>query len=346
MEKEQEKKLDSAESTPETDDLTKTLIQDEYQEKPETEQPAESATKKAKKKDRKSTQHKRFQSSAHSNAELEEELSAPEEDLDRDVQKLENANASLPDEEIILQKRQTSAPSSHRKQRRHWYGIPVGMLVLCLAAVGLFFIFQQAYQYLYSAITDDTKEREYDTFISTVVMMDPEPFENIAAANNATILETAIWQTVFNQITGSQNFDEYARMIISANEVSTTAVSLFGVNCILIPTDIDLSAGGIGTEAGTPETMIAYDSENHTYHVPLLATVGTYQPYVLSIDSKNRIDTLRVAYCIVADSSAQLPEDTKIVGDGMIVMKEMEYEISFDADLGQKYISAIRNVED
>lgn len=360
MEKEQDKKVSSGaeQNTPEpteVNDLTEKLIQNEFT--PSEEDTPESVEKSAKteKKDsrKKAAEAKKRRKdriaasrSIRSRAELDEELSAPEEDIDRDVQRIENANAAFPEEEIILQKRESVSTAGRWKQRRHWYGLPVGLLVLCLAAVGLVFVCQQAYLYIYNAVTDDTKEREYDAFISTVVMMDPEPFENISAANNATILETAIWQTVFNSISGSQNFDEYARMILPENDVIATAVSLFGVNCILTPTDIDLSASGIGTEAGTPESTIAYDAESKTYHVPLLATVGTYQPYVLSIDSRNRVDTLRVAYCIIADSSTQLPEDAHIVGDGMIVIKEMEYEISYDHDLDQKYISAIRNIEE
>ena len=255
-------------------------------------------------------------------------------------------NAEL-DEDSILRRLapKKTVTGGKRKRKRHWYGVPVGTVVLCLAAVGLFFIGSQIYNFAYKIITDDSEERAYDSFISTVVMMDPAPFENIAAADNKLVLRTAIWQTVFNNISDNQNFDEYARIIIPEDQVSSMAMHLFGVNCNIVPTNIDVSNLGLSESEWIPETTIEYDELKAEYHVPLLATVGTYQPYTVSIKNTGNSKLLKVAYCIVPENSSNVPGDAETVGDGLLVVKYMEYEISYDSDLQKEYISAIRNVE-
>lgn len=255
-------------------------------------------------------------------------------------------NAEL-DEDSILRRLapKKTVTGGKRKRKRHWYGVPVGTVVLCLAAVGLFFIGSQIYNFAYKIITDDSEERAYDSFISTVVMMDPAPFENIAAADNKLVLRTAIWQTVFNNISDNQNFDEYARIIIPEDQVSSMAMHLFGVNCNIVPTNIDVSNLGLSESEWIPETTIEYDELKAEYHVPLLATVGTYQPYTVSIKNTGNSKLLKVAYCIVPENSSNVAGDAETVGDGLLVVKYMEYEISYDSDLQKEYISAIRNVE-
>ena len=329
-------------------DLTEQLIENDYQETEASEnssdQTPETVSVSAK---NKSTSPKKAKKKS-SPIPAEENTMAAEEDLDQAVQ---DAEEYFSEEDILQRKEPVSKDpfaEPRRKHRRHWYGIPVGVLVLCFSIVGVIYLGQQTWHFIYSAMTDDSKARNYDAFIATVVMMDPAPFENISAAENQTILQTAIWQTVFNEVSTSQNYDEHARLIISADDVSETAISLFGVGCILEPMDIPLTNTGISTEGDSLESTISYDPETNSYHVPLVGTVGSYQPYTVSISSRGTVDTLRVAYCVAMDSSSntsQLSEEIEIVGDNLIVVKYMEYEISIDKDLNAPYISAIRNVE-
>ncbi len=246
-----------------------------------------------------------------------------------------------------------------KKHRRRWYGVPMGTLVLCLALVGLIFIGIQAYQYIYSRVTDDSTERNYDTYLTPVVMLDPEPFESIDAADKETMLQAAIWKTVFENVANTTDYDENARMIFPGELVRSNAVKLFGVNCILTPTDIYLP--GSGKEEGTPEGTISYDEATDSYHVPLIGMVGTYQPYTISVRTKGDISTLKVAYCVSADNivstiptvsqSSQATDDNQdeiIQNDNgnLRVVKYLEYEISYDEDTQLQYISAIRVLED
>ena len=173
------------------------------------------------------------------------------------------------------------------------------------------------------------------------------------------MLQSAIWKTVFENVANTTDYDENARMIFPGELVRSNAVKLFGVNCILTPTDIYLP--GSGKEEGTPEGTISYDEATDSYHVPLIGMVGTYQPYTISVRTKGDISTLKVAYCVSADNivstiptvsqSSQATDDNQdeiIQNDNgnLRVVKYLEYEISYDEDTQLQYISAIRVLED
>lgn len=231
-----------------------------------------------------------------------------------------------------------------KKKRRKWYGIPVGVLVLSLALVGVIFLGTQVYQYVYRVATDDSAEREYDTFLSPVVMLDPEPFETIEAADKKMVLQAALWQTVFeNQGDAVAEYDEYGRMVLQEDKVNENAVRLFGVNCILTPMDIYLPHAGLAE--GSPEATIAYNASSGTYHVPMVSMPGSYRPYVESIKKKGGVEYLRVAYQTVTDQGGDNALVVESRGPETVDAKYMEYEISFDDATKLKYISAIREVE-
>ena len=288
-----------------------------------------------------------------------------EENLDEQLQFQESeVTVELPmDRELEEESRrngENTAPPA-KKHRRRWYGIPMGTLVLCLALVGLIFIGMQAYRYIYDKVTDDSTERTYDTYLTPVVMLDPEPFESLDAADKEMLLQAAVWKTVFENAASVNEYDDHARMIFSGELVRSNAVKLFGVNCILTPADIYLP--GSGAEEGMAEGTISYDEATDTYHVPLIGNVGTYQPYTVSVRNKGDVATLRVAYCVLADnvdstiptvsqtadSSPAAAEEEIIQTENetrLRVIKYLEYEISYDEDTQLQYISAIRSPEE
>ena len=275
---------------------------------------------------------------------LEENLLGTEDDLDSQLeQEEEEPAAQLPMDRDLQDDSAQEPEQTQKKHKRRWYGIPVGTLVLCFAVIGMTFVIMQGYRWAYSHITDDSAQRAYDTYLSPVVMLDPEPFESITAAEKTTVLEAAIWATVFDHLEEINSYDEQARLIVPADMVKDSALRLFGVGCILTPTDIYLPQTGL--EEGVPEATITYVEEEDAYHVPLIPTVGTYTPYTTSIRHVGNKEYLRVAYCILLDSTASVT-DMEVLGEGLGVVKYMEYEISYDEDMKMQYISAIRTVEE
>lgn len=234
------------------------------------------------------------------------------------------------------------APATTPKRRKHhWYGIPVGMIVVCLALVGAGWLCVQGYRAVYRYVTDDSAERAYDAFLTQVVMLDPEPFESINAADKNMILRAATWKTVDEVLAGtSYESDEQGRVVLAGEQLRTNAVQLFGVGCVLTDGDFTLSDD-------SDASVVWYDADHDQYHVPLLDVVGTYQPYTLRVQKKRDCTLLQVAYCVMVDVSTS-STDVQLVGadKNLAVVKTMEYELRHDDDTGMDYIAAIRVPDD
>ena len=235
-----------------------------------------------------------------------------------------------------------------KKKKRHHYGLPVGVLVILLAVVGLGFLGTQLYQYIYRVATDDSAERAYDTYLEPVVMLDPQPFESLEAADKKMLLQASVWLTVFENIGRADlQYDDAARIILPADLVNESAARLFGPDCVLEPADISVT-DMLGAEEGSPQATIQYVAEENAYHVPLPTNVGTYRPYTEKITRRGNTKYLRVAYRISFDYStngeivASRPEGQE---DANYTVKYMEYELAYDPETETEYISAIRAVE-
>lgn len=228
-----------------------------------------------------------------------------------------------------------------RRHKHHWYGIPVGMLVICFALIGAGWLCVQGYRYVYNFVTDDSAERAYDAFLMQVVMLDPEPFESLNAADKNMILRASTWKTVDEVLSGATyESDEQGRVILAGELVRTNAVKLFGVDCILPDGDFKLSDDD-------NSAVVSYDVGNDQYHVPLIDIVGTYQPYTISVRKKQDRTLLKVAYCVMVDSGTSSMEVELLGKDrNLAVVKYMEYELRHDSDTNMDYIAAIRAIDE
>lgn len=235
----------------------------------------------------------------------------------------------------------TPASTPPKRRKRHWYGIPVGTIVVCLALIGAGWLCVQGYRAVYRYVTDDSAERAYDTFLTQVVMLDPDPFESVNAADKNMIMRAATWKSVDEVLAGtSYESDEQGRVVLAGELVRTNAVTLFGVGCVLTDGDFALTDD-------SDASVVWYDADHDQYHVPLLDVVGTYQPYTLRIQKKHDYTLLQVAYCVMVDVSTSSTDVTLVGSDkNLAVVKTMEYELRHDDDTGMDYIAAIRVAAD
>ncbi len=248
----------------------------------------------------------------------------------------ENPFTLTEEEQRQIEEAQKNAPEHAHKH--HWYGVPVGTLVLCFALVGFAWLCTQVGQYIYGVVTDDSVERAYDTYLTPVVMFDPQPFESLSGADKSMIQRAAVWKTVFDKLDDIDEYDDQARWVCPADLVRQSAVELFGVSCLLTPETFTMKDYNSGTEV-----TVMYTDETDTYHIPLMEAVGTYQPYVVSKKSRNGATVLKVAYGVYVDMESVVDPDVEIVGNNLAVVKYMEYEIVRDRDTDLDYIKAIRN---
>ena len=287
-----------------------------------------------------------------------EQLDAPEQifvDLPRNREFGGQADI-LNDEDGTADDTTTLAKGGRRQQARlstKWtkkrvgkrrYGVFVGSVVLLLATVGLVVVFWSGFTWVQNLINDESGLIAYDNMIEAVVCLDPNPFENITAADPETVLMAAILAAEYES-GESGEYDDYALKVkrIPVGEVLSQATRLFGPNCNVRLQSIEDEFNSYTYEENTQEIL-----------APLYGNVGAYQPYTESSRRSGDSVLLRVGYISAANyGEANEQNEEGKTGGGKTrpqytadqVDKYMEYELKTDARTGQQYIFAIRELE-
>lgn len=240
------------------------------------------------------------------------------------------------EEEPILEKAEAEqlgevvlAAARPRRKRRK-YGIPMGIGVLALALVGVVFLAITIGQAISRSMNDDSKLREYDSFLAPVVMQDPAPFESIGSADPEFVMTASLWFAISQN--GAENynsFDAEGRSLIPLGDVTAACRDLFGPDCVLQP--------------ATPkeETFFTFDSEDNQFHVAPYSSQSSYTPYTEKERRSGGSVLLTVGYLSPADD--YLTDETK--ESKPKPAKYMEYELKTNSETGKLYIYAIRAVQ-
>lgn len=236
------------------------------------------------------------------------------------------------EEELLAEETEQEEESAPRRRRHHWYGVPVGVLVLLLALVGVGFIATTIGGTIYKAVTDDSKLREYDTFLAPVVMQDPQPFPSPDKADNEFVQNASLWKTITaNNGTNYANYDEQGRAIVPLGDVVDACHELFGPNCQLQP------------KTPAQETFYEYNSDANEFHVALFSAESNFEPYTESAKKQGDSVVLRVGYVSPSDawrtqvsSTVTKPNPTKY----------MEYVLKTDPATNKQYIYSVSAVQD
>jgi len=224
-----------------------------------------------------------------------------------------------------------AAPEPRVKSRgRHRYGIFVGSLVLLLALVGVGFLATAIGTKIHSAVTDDTKLRQYDQFLTVAVAQDPQPFSSPDKADSDFVLNASLWLTMTSDSAANYtDYDDAGRTIVPLGDVVDACRQLFGPDCQLQPKN------------PSEETFFEYDSQNAQFHVALYSLDSTYTPYTESAKKKDDMVVLRVGYVPPSDETrAQSGSVSSNVTPKPV--KYMEYDLKTDASTQKQYIYAVK----
>ena len=220
--------------------------------------------------------------------------------------------------------------SAHR--RHHRYGVPVGVMVLLLALVGVGFIATAIGQKIYSAATDDSQLRAYDTLLTYVVMQDPKPFVSPDKADENFVLNASLWKTITaNNGTNYTNYDDKGRIIVPLGDVVSSCHSLFGPDCQLQP------------KTPAEETFFEYNTDTNEFHVALYSSDSSFVPYTESAKQQGDSTVLRVGY--VSPSDAWRTQTTSTISAPKPT-KYMEYVLKTNATTNKQYIYAINAIKE
>lgn len=258
---------------------------------------------------------------------LPEDHEDPDEELlTKWSEKSEPAQQPVSSEELP-EELPESKPAVHRRGRRR-YGVAAGSLVLLFALAGVIFLVGALGRQIYSAATDDSGLRAYDTFLTPVVMQDPQPFASPDKAPDDFVLNASLWKAITaNNGTNYTDYDDAGKVLVPLGDVVQACRDLFGPSCQLQP------------KTPAQETFFTFNAEENKFHVALYSSDSTFTPYTVKADKQGDSIVLRVGYVSPGDtwrnqtsSTVSAPKPTKY----------MNYVLKTDSTSKKEYIYAVQ----
>ncbi len=260
-------------------------------------------------------------------SEPEEEDLLPEPEENPDEELLTKWTDELEPDQLEEPEPQEPARRTRRRGVRR-YGVVVGSIVLILAIVGVAFIATAIGRQIYTAATDDSNLREYDTFLTPVVMQDPQPFASPDKASEDFILNASLWKTITaNNGPNYTEYDDTGRLVVPLGDVVQSCHDLFGPNTQLQP------------KTPAQETFFEYNSDENKFHVALYSSDSTFVPYTDSANKQGDSMILRVGY--VSPTDAWRTQTSSTI-DAPKPTKYMDYVLKTDPATNKEYIYAIQ----
>lgn len=219
-------------------------------------------------------------------------------------------------------------PPKRKGKRR--YGVAAGSLVLLLALVGVCFLAGEVGKKIYSAVTDDSRLREYDAFLTTAVAQDPQPFASPDKADPAFVLDASLWKAMSENGSSYTDYDDAGRTIVPLGDVADACRRLFGPDCKLQP------------KSPETETFYEYSQADNNFHVALYSLDSTYVPYTESAKKKGDGVALRVGY--VPPSDQWRSQSSSMSSGSPSPTKYMEYVLKTDPETKKEYIYSVNSV--
>ncbi|WP_101698282.1 hypothetical protein [Clostridium minihomine] len=217
-----------------------------------------------------------------------------------------------------------------RRRGKYRYGIGMGALVMVLAFVGLAAILLGVGRQVYYTVTDDSHLRAYDTFLSPIVMQDPEPFENAKEADPEMVMKASLWRAVTQNGAEYNNYDEEGRTLVPLGDVVDACHALFGPDCDLQPS------------SPQEETFFEYDADQNVFRVAPYSSQSSFSPYTASSKRAGTQVILKVGYVIGGEDWM---DGTESQPSEPAPIKYMEYILQTTAEGKSYYVSAIRAIE-
>lgn len=189
-----------------------------------------------------------------------------------------------------------------RRRRKHPWAFPLGLVMVLLAVVGLgtvIFLCVQGVRDL-SQSSRQSEYEEYQSFLTPVVMFDPDAFDDLTQANPSQLIDCSIWAILTGDLEPDQYQSDAGTLIIPQADVEKEFIALFGSDVKPVHQTVD----GYGYQ-------FAYDSAAGTYTIPLTGVEPIYTPQVIDADKQGSTIVVTVAY--VASSQWAQDENGNMV---------------------------------
>ena len=206
----------------------------------------------------------------------------------------------------------------------------VGTVVVLLVITGIVSIFSSGASKIKEMRLASKAEKyaSYETFISPVIMNDPDTFDDVSKANQSQLIAISIWSILRDNVEPDKYEYTDGGMLMPEKEVEEKFRVLFGDEIKISHTTVD---GGV---------EFKYSEKKKCYIIPITGITPIYTPDVLEADEKTNSIVLTVGYLASEDYS----QDAK----GNLVPPEPAKYVKVTLRKGQSgeyYVAAIQNAE-
>lgn len=206
----------------------------------------------------------------------------------------------------------------------------VGTVVVILVFIGIISVvsFGAGKIRLARAEKNAEKMSTYETFISPVIMNDPDTFDDVSKANQNQLIAISIWSILRDNAEPDKYEYTDGGMLMPQKEVEKELEKLFGSDVKVSHQSVD---GGV---------EFKYSEKKKSYIIPITGITPIYTPRVVEADEKTNSVVLTVGYLAgedwVQDSLGNMvpPEPSKYVKVTLRKVREGNY-----------YVAAIQNAE-
>lgn len=206
----------------------------------------------------------------------------------------------------------------------------VGTVVVLLVITGIVSIFSSGASKIKEIRLAAKAEKyaSYESFISPVVMNDPDTFDDVSKANQSQLIAISIWSILRDNVEPDKYEYTDGGMLMPQKEVEDEYHKLFGDEVKLIHATVD---GGV---------EFKYSEKKKCYIIPITGITPIYTPDVIEADEKTNSVVLTVGYLA--------SEDYRQDASGNMVPPEPAKYVKVTLRKGQSgeyYVAAIQNAE-
>ena len=166
----------------------------------------------------------------------------------------------------------------------------VGVIAIILAVIGAITVIGFISDTV-KGLTDNTKQKkEYEKFLTPVVMFDPDPFDDLNQADVSQLVNSAVWALLMSD-EGTEQYSysegETFGIVVPQADIEKHFESLFGneINLASMHSSIDMSGYDI-----------TYDAALQSYILPVTGIESAYTPKVYEIEKQGSSRILTVGY--------------------------------------------------
>ena len=216
------------------------------------------------------------------------------------------------------------------KRKANPLAIPIGIITLILAVVGLITVVKSASTLVKDKAIKAEEKQKYEKMLTPVVMFDPDPFDDLTKADKSQLLYSAIWSLLRDEEGISRYSIEQGGIKVPQADVEKAFIALYGK---------ELNIASIHSTTDMANYDIVYDSALQSYIIPITGVEGAYIPEVTAIKKQGSSIILDVGYigqkawADVKNEGQEAPQYEKFM------------KITLRKGDGEMYIASIQNTD-